>query len=373
MLKYIIFLILFTLTTPTYAQEASTETHETSALQKAHDWAVAFMVKVARPGRKIWYEGGQETKEEALARYDKIAWDIVRLAYSQDTIPVFSSKSHGRSQTAAIWMGIMLHESGFAKHVDLNIGRYGRGDGGRSWCMMQLRIGKGTTVPWNTKEDRQPRWGDDPADIFEGYTGEQIIADRSKCIEEGHHLVRASFKSCKKLGLLDRLTAYTIGKCRVTRPEDPDDVEYVRVGRAKSRARVSSGIKYFASTKMSRGFTDEEVIAELAENPDISFVTLAKKKGSDPQWNTSNLYAVAFVPPHKVGMPSPVLAITPRHLGAQEMKLQLLNSWPSLKELQSQEARLQFQLQSPPPSPPPSLRLSPKKHPWRQMTLARHP
>jgi hypothetical protein len=276
---YALFLatVLLTFTQTAYAEVPAPQP---TALEKAHAWVMDFMVKKAPPGRKVFYEHGQETKEEALERYEDIAWDVIELAYSKDTQPVFASEAHGRSQTAAVWLGIMLFESGFTKHVDYNLGKFGRGDGGLSWCMMQMRIGSGKTAPWNVKEDRQPWFGDDPADIFAGYEGPDLIQDRQRCIEEAHHLVRLSFKKCEGLPLLDRLMAYTIGKCAVTKPEDPLDVEYVQAGKQKSQARVGAAVAYFAQTKFSRGFTDQQVVAELeAVKSEISFVGPQEVKG----------------------------------------------------------------------------------------------
>jgi hypothetical protein len=275
-----LFAALLTLTLPANATPEEAPAPEPTALEKAHAWVLSFIVKNAPPGRKVYFPQGQETEEEALERYKDIAWDIVELAYSKETAPIFKSQNHGRTQMASVWLGIMLHESGFTKHVDYNLGNFGRGDGGLSWCMMQMRIGKGRTVPWNAVEDRQPWWGDNPDDIFPGFEGEDLILDRQKCIGEAHHLIRLSFKKCETLPLLERLTAYTIGKCKVTRPDDPEDVEYVRAGRAKSRARMSSAILYFSRTSAGRGFRDQEVTTELeALKSAISFVGPHEVKG----------------------------------------------------------------------------------------------
>ena len=232
-------------------------------LTKAHAWVMGFLLEASPPGRKIWYPEGQETKDEALQRYNRIAWDVVELAYAPETTPVFSSTIEGRSQTATVWLGVMFFESSFMKHVDYNLGEKGRGDSGLSWCMMQLRIGAHRTVPWNIKEDRQPWFGDNPEDIFEGYTGLELIEDRKRCINEGHHMIRASFKLCNNLPLMERLTAYAIGRCVPKNEQDPEDVKEVALGRSKSRSRMSSAIKYFTKTKDTRGFTDDEVVAAM--------------------------------------------------------------------------------------------------------------
>src|SRR4051812_20510026 len=108
-------------------------------------WILSFMVTAAPPGRKVYYPEGQETKEEALTRYEEIAQDIVDVVYSPHTKPLFTGPN-GRAQTVTVILSVMLHESAFMKHVDRGLGKYARGDHGASWCSMQLRIGDGKTL-----------------------------------------------------------------------------------------------------------------------------------------------------------------------------------------------------------------------------------
>ena len=253
-------------TSPTIGAITVTETVEPQpqpeAIQKAHVWVKTFLVKHAPPGRKLWYPGAEETKEDGHTRYDSIATDIVETAFNPNTKPIFKSTVHGRSMMAAVWMGIALHESGFMKNVDKNIGKYGRGDRGRSWCIMQMNIGKGKTIPWNVVKDRIPHWGDPPEEIFDGYAGPELIENRQLCLSEAHHLVRDSFKKCKELPLVEHLTGYAAGSC-TPRNDTEEEAAAIEDGKKKSRARMRSAIYYFGNTKLSRGFRDTEVLEEV--------------------------------------------------------------------------------------------------------------
>jgi len=206
-------------------------------------WILAFMVAVAPPGRTTFYEEAQETEVEATARYKSIAEDVVEVVYDPSVKPLFRG-DNGRSRTVSVILSIMLHESGFMKNVDYGVGKYARGDKGNSWCLMQINVGSGRTLKWNTAHDRLPRWGDDPADISDGYTGQELVDDRKKCIAEGLKVLRVSFSSCNGMGLpLDqRLRVYASGKCTA--------------GAEGSTARMGTAIRWFHNSAPQRTFTD---------------------------------------------------------------------------------------------------------------------
>ena len=127
-------------------------------------WIMAFIVAVAPPGRMLYFPDAQETKEEATVRYNEIAQDVVEVVYDPNTKPLFRG-STGRARTVSVILSIMLHESGFRRDVDLNLGKYARGDKGNSWCLMQLNVGTGRTLKWNKKHNRKVRWNDPPEEI----------------------------------------------------------------------------------------------------------------------------------------------------------------------------------------------------------------
>lgn len=232
-------------------------------------WILAFMASVAPPGRTTYYAEAQETKEVAEARYQSIAEDIIEVVYDPNTQPLFRG-SNGRARTISVILAIMLYESGFMRNVDFGIGKYARGDQGNSWCLMQLNIGKGRTMRWNTKHDRPARYNDKPEDIFEGYTGEEMVKDRRKCIREGLKGLRMSFRSCRgmALPLNQRLRIYGSGTCH---------------GAQKGSAlRMDTAIRWFRDSREKRRFKDDDIMklveAKLATRRDAEQKAVAKKE-----------------------------------------------------------------------------------------------
>jgi hypothetical protein len=233
-------------------------------------WVLSLIVAAAPPGR-VTYPEARETKEETTARYQQIAKDVVEVVYDSTTKPLFGGP-HGRSQTVTVILAIMLYESGFRKDVDFNLGKYARGDSGDSWCLMQINIGTGRTRPWNTVKDRPAIAADDPDDVFEGYTGEELIADRKTCIREGIKVVRLSMAECASLPLDQRLRSYASGSCEK--------------GALQSSVRMGTAINWFEHKK--RGFRDVDVVNLLksaGKAPDAPPPTVA---GNDPVTVTLN-------------------------------------------------------------------------------------
>jgi hypothetical protein len=219
-----------------------------TSLVLARQWVVAFLVKHAPPGRPTWFEHAKETKEEALKRYNALATDLVSTVYDPDIRPLFSG-SNGRSRTLAIVLGIMFWETGFRRDVDFGLGAHGRGDRGKSWCLMQLHIGVGRTAPWNWRLNRPAMPTDLLDDVQPGFSGPELVSNRKVCITEGLKVVRGSFAACKKLPLEHRLSAYASGSCDK--------------GREKSKERVNTGIKWFSTSRSLRLFTDVDVSTEI--------------------------------------------------------------------------------------------------------------
>jgi len=239
-------------------------------MEPIYAWILAFMVSVAPPGRKTYYAEAQETKEVAMARYQSIAEDIVEVVYNPETKPLFRGKV-GRARTVSVILAIMLYESGFMRNVDHGIGKYARGDQGKSWCLMQLNVGKGRTIKWNTKHDRPARYNDKPEDIFEGYTGKEMVEDRRKCIQEGLKGLWMSFRSCRgmNLPLNQRLRVYGSGSCH---------------GAQKGSAlRMDTAIRWFRDSNEKRKlFKDVEIVKlveeKLAKREEAEAKALAAKK-----------------------------------------------------------------------------------------------
>jgi len=141
------------------------------------------------------------TKEDPQERADRLASisnDIVDIVFDGEEQPLFSGP-RGREKSAVLVATFASHESGFfSRGVDLGTSR---GDGGSSWCIMQLHIGKGRTA--------------------EGWTGPDLIADRKKCVRSGYHIMRSAIKMCGGPEE-DRMAAYISGRCDVAVAQSQD-------------------------------------------------------------------------------------------------------------------------------------------------------
>jgi len=213
-------------------------------------WIMAFIMAVAPPGRKLYFPHAQETKQEATARYNEISRDIVEVVYDPNVKPLFRG-STGRARTVSVILSIMLHESGFRRDVDLNLGKYARGDKGNSWCLMQLNVGTGRTLKWNKKHNRKVRWDDPPEEIHPGYTGAELIADRKLCIREGLRVLRLSMGGCRKLPLNQRLRAYASGNCQN--------------GAKQSETRMGTAMRWYRRSRSKRKFVDSDILASVVQ------------------------------------------------------------------------------------------------------------
>lgn len=138
-----------------------------------------------------WTPPGQHREGDQVAqeRYRNIARDIATVAASPDEEPVFDDDDD-RVKTALLLASIASFESAY--RADVDEGRR-RGDGGVSWCLLQVQV-RGRTR--------------------EGWTGQDLVSDRRKCITAGLHRIKTSFDLCHTLPLSQRLSGYTIGKCR---------------------------------------------------------------------------------------------------------------------------------------------------------------
>ena len=128
-------------------------------------------------------------KEADRGRYTEIASDLAAVVYDPAEQPLFKGDD-GRARTALLLASIAAHESTF--RVDVENG-HARGDGGTSWCFMQLHIGSGKTV--------------------EGWTGADVTNDRQLCFRAGLHIARESFRMCNGLPANEMLSAYASGQC----------------------------------------------------------------------------------------------------------------------------------------------------------------
>jgi hypothetical protein len=209
-------------------------------------WVMIFLAQYAPPGRPQYLKEAIETKEEATARYESIAKDIATVVFDEDE-KVITGGDQGRLRMASIILSIILHESGVRKDVDYGLGKQSRGDGGRSWCLMQLQIGKGKTLPWNKVQHRFFLPKDPPEELAPQYTGEEIIKDRVKCIRSGLHVIVGT--ACTRYAPGDWLKAYASGSCSG--------------GAEASRSRMNLAIRWFATHTPT--FTDADVAPDNEE------------------------------------------------------------------------------------------------------------
>lgn len=212
-------------------------------------WLLTFMTAVAPNTRVQWYAEAKETPEAGEARYRSIAADIASVVYNKDIPPLFNGQD-GRARSATVIMGIMFHESAFRRDVDYGLGAAGRGDGGRSWCLMQIKTGDGRTATYNKKYNRFKQWGDKTEDLVDGWTGLEMVQDRKKCIEAGYRIIRASFQMCRALPVADWLSVYASGQCAT----EGDGAE-------KSQTRMNTALNWFNGHHPA--FTDAQVLADI--------------------------------------------------------------------------------------------------------------
>lgn len=145
-----------------------------------------------------------ESPEDTMARYESIARAAASVAFDPSEEPLFVGPD-ARIQTALFMLSIASFESSYQRTVDLGAGR---GDHGRSYCLMQIRVGDGTT--------------------HEGWTGRQLVTDRTLCFRAALHILHGSFNVCRNLPVEDRMSAYATGRCI-----ENAEISRSRVGRAR--------------------------------------------------------------------------------------------------------------------------------------------
>lgn len=188
-------------------------------------WSQAAMLRWAPP-----HERAGETVKEAEARYLQIGAAAVDVAFAE---PLTGPR--GRSRALALLLTVAYFESGFRRDVDLGgelrqVGPgpagwiwfpHARGDGGQSVCLGQVRVGRGKTA--------------------EGWTAEELVADRRKCFTAALHLIKKSFGACRRHAVVDRLSAYTTGRCQDNEPTSRHRASFLaaRTGGMPVEASVS--------------------------------------------------------------------------------------------------------------------------------------
>jgi len=137
-----------------------------------------------------------ETTTEITERYEKLSKNIATAVLSRDRL--FPNDADG-TKTAALVLSIAQYESGFDKLV--GNGKK-RGDGGRSWCYMQMNLGGGAI-------------GFGPPEM-KLWRGVDLVQDPVKCFVAGIETLRISMERCKYYKGAAKLSAYTSGRCQAT-------------------------------------------------------------------------------------------------------------------------------------------------------------
>ena len=167
--------------------------------ETTEEWAFKALLTIAPPEKLITVRK-DETIEEMRTRYASIAKDLAEVV--DNGKPLFGGK-RGRRHTAALLMSIGYFESGFVKSV--GSGKV-RGDGGRSWCYMQINLGKGK-VYFGTPEMLE-------------WTGQDLVGESAtKCFKVGLETIRMSMGACRSRAQADWLSAYTSGRCQDNEPK----------------------------------------------------------------------------------------------------------------------------------------------------------
>jgi hypothetical protein len=138
------------------------------------------------------------TSVQEAARHESIAQDIYDVTSSEK--PLYDDDD-SRIKTDAVLLSIMSFESGFRRDVDEGSRK---GDGGSSWCLAQINIGKGRI---RINEDGTVTYG-----APDGWTGKDLTSDRKKCIRTELAIVRMSF-ACATTNEYALLNLYASGRC----------------------------------------------------------------------------------------------------------------------------------------------------------------
>ena len=177
-------------------------------------WIITLIVSVAPVGRPQYHPEAKETDQETTDRYESIANDLVSVVYDQNEKPLFSDAT-GRAKTIEVMLAIAQYESGFRKDVDFGLGKYSKGDGGASWCLMQVLLGK-ENKQGKTRQHiyvRPDGWMGYSKDPAIGWGGEDLVKDRKACFRAALSILRTSFQACGQQEMRDRLSLYASGKC----------------------------------------------------------------------------------------------------------------------------------------------------------------
>ena len=219
------------------------------------DWAFTRISTWSPPGRLkgTTYPDAVESADEAINRYRSIASDAVDVAYDPNESPIFSGRD-GRAKTLALILATASSESAFRRDVDFGLGKYSKGDNGRSWCLSQINLGQlnksGRTGTRIVFDGMKYSFTNDPN---VGFGGEDMVRDRKICFRAAVRIIRSSFGQCRHLPMEDRLAIYTSGDCDK--------------GHASSRIRVGKAVTWV--TRHAPPLVDSVVMESIMNHEDV--------------------------------------------------------------------------------------------------------
>jgi hypothetical protein len=225
-------------------------------LETIINWLVSIMIAVAPLGAPSYIPEAKETAEERQARYESFARDLVEVAFDEDEQPLYGGKN-ARAFTALTQLAVATFESRLRRDVDFGKGKYAKGDGGKSWCPVQIQLGKARPSNGKTPlrivltSDGGFEFTNDPD---KGFGGEDLVGEgnRKNCLRAGLHIMRRSFGACRSLPVQDRLRAYASGSCSK--------------GSKESQARMNLAIRWM--TQKAPPMADAEIIDLLRPKTD---------------------------------------------------------------------------------------------------------
>lgn len=228
---------------------ALTPSSASASTSQILDWSVKNMTSWIPPGTSN-VSGAVESVNDGVIRYNSIASDAISVAYDSREQPLFTGQ-YARAKTLAVMLSIAGFESGYRKDVDSGVGRFSKGDGGRSWCLMQVQLSR--LDPSTGKTRRRIALKDDLYEFVSvgGFGGEDLVSDRKACFRVALHIIRKSFRACYSNPIEEKLAVYASGKCYRGIPE--------------SRSRMNRAILWW--NKIQPDISDSTQTLEPSENP----------------------------------------------------------------------------------------------------------
>jgi len=173
-------------------------------------------------GKDSWETSENPNSKEAVvkaiearkARYLEIADSLAEVVFDPKEPSLFNGDK-GRFQTAALMVSIDAEESMLHKHVDLGIGSKAKGDAGRSWCLGQVMLGYDKKLNDSAYGIKLSDLYYDYVPVKDGWSGLDLVKDRSKCFRTQLHIMRKSLKDCSHLKSEVRLAGYVAGRCDI--------------------------------------------------------------------------------------------------------------------------------------------------------------